>query len=229
MWYNRYSIKEEDAMPISKRSNASGVITCVANDSETVQILASVLMLAKEFNFPTEIVDEAELKRLSNYYSIDLSFLGDGRVEYLWNIENFSRILENKLHEKEMFVELKILQSNSWMLNFNFADENADDFILYEALASIEHRNGDDISHSVFTLLQKNNYCPTWGNMLKICGYDIDWILDSIDGMGTDVIKEEVVNNLDSLCFFYDCSIQQLFEKLPKLSKLYDKAALSVV
>lgn len=216
-------------MPISKRSNASGVITCVANDSETVRVLASALELAKEFNFPTEIVDEAELKRLSNYYSIDVSFIGDGRIEYLWNIENLPRILENKLHEREMFKELQILKSNSWMLNFNFADENADDYILYEALACIEHNQGDDISHSVFTLLQKNNYCPTWGNMLKICGYDIDWILDSIDGMNTDALKKEIVNNLDSLCFFYDCSIQQLFEKLPKLSKLYDKATLTVV
>ena len=230
MWYNRYSkIRRRTAMPISKRSNANGVITCVANDRETVEVLSKVVELAEEFNFPTEIVDKAELKRKSDYYSIDLSFIGDGRIEYIWNIENFPRILENKLHEKEMYEELKVLQSHWWMLNCNFADENAEDYILYEALASIEHNQNDDISHSVFTLLQKNSYCPTWGNMLKICGYEIDWILDSIEGMNTDIVKKEIVDNLDSLCFFYDCSIQQLFEKLPRLSKLYDKAVITVV
>lgn len=213
---------------MAARSNTSGIITCTAYDKNVVKVLCRVLESAKS-NFSFETKRETRIKSTEDGYQATLSFSGVGEDNFLRNLEGVSQLLEAIVLQSQMIEELELLQSNEWKLFFNFSDENADDYMLYEALAVIEHEANTNISKAEFSLVDKRDYCPTWGNMLKICGYELDWILDSIEGMDKKEIASQISDNLDSLCFYYDCCLQELFEQQPRLSKMFTDTISKIV
>lgn len=209
-------------------SSASGIISCTAYDKNVVKALSRVLESAKS-SFSFEVKRETRIKNAEDGYQAILSFSGIGEDNFLKNLEGIPQLLEAIALQNQMVEELELLQSNEWKLIFNFSDENADNYMLYEALVAIEHDANTNISKAEFSLVDKRDYCPTWGNMLKICGYELDWILDSIEYMDKEEIASQISNNLDSLCFYYDCCLQELFEQQPRLSKMFTDTISEIV
>ena len=208
---------------MTNRSNAKGVLSILGEDQETVNALGRALTYADDFFYPTTLDQNLGDSEIDGYKKEIYSFYADGRNEYLWNIENFCRILEDKLASCEDFGTIEELADADWEICFAFEDEEFNENVLYEAVASITHYAGTDITDSDFSIEERKDYEYTWFNLMKVYGYDIDSLLKSIEDYTPEEIKiilEREIKNIAEAC---DCSVSEVLATYPQVQFVHSQ------
>lgn len=200
-------------------STANGVIKIKGDTSITVNILLKAFKILEDGEYTTFFY---ETLRRSNTTAIS-KFDGAGRWSYDENIKSFPYWALDRLEKEDQV----FLQNSEWLINYNYYDiEPGCEYIALMNLDFVHHK-GDDL-HNNSIIKHKEEYPDyNWVNIIHFNWNDaLNEFIESEFYDDSDDVLEDFIDawnyNKGRLLEYFDCSLEELYDKAPALKEKVD-------
>jgi len=186
---------------MANMSSANGTVTVTAEDYLTAKRVAQIVFaISSTWGYGTYVehdFDEtdSEIDLASSEFSS--SFYGDGRWDFLSNIEYLGKWLEESLADAKDPEKLKNdfawLKKTPFKIEFTYTDEELGCEYIAQGTASIEHKANTPLKDMIFNSGNVESYDFNADNLMNILGYTEDEAQEKLAYLNEDNAGDEEV------------------------------------